>query len=67
MIVPVQVSSCRACPYSDNSAMRHDDPFTSTPANNTWFCNHPERNKYYDIIENENIIDKRCPINKEVV
>lgn len=62
VIVKHSVQSCRQCPHSDNSAMRHDDPFTSSPANNTWFCNHPERNKWHDIIEDENKIDKRCPL-----
>ena len=62
MKVELEIAMCRQCPNVTNSTIKHDDHFSSLPANNMWWCtlkNGPE------IISNEWVIDKKCPIKQD--
>ena len=63
VVLPIMFTRCRDCPYARNTAMDHDDPFTSTPIP-IWYCTHPG-NKWINeefVIQDLNEIDKRCQL-----
>jgi hypothetical protein len=62
MKITFDVSSCRECPYVTNSARLHDDAFTSAPLHTTWYC---DFGKELEILDDEDVIDPKCPINKD--
>ena len=59
MKVYLEISRCRECPYVINDFRLHDDPFTSAPAENTWYCTILSIPRLE--IVNQDEIDKRCP------
>lgn len=51
----------RSCGYSTNSAQLHDDPFTSSPAELTWFCQYPGRDWCWDgCPKTSEFLKKKC-------
>lgn len=62
MKVTIDIQNCRECPYSTNSALMHDDPFTSGPSTITWYCTKGKKPR--DRIDNPYMIDPDCPLKK---
>ena len=58
------VKCCRDCPYSSNNAQEHNDPFSSTPLNIYWYCNHSKGTRLKVYIGDASEISKDCPIVK---
>ena len=63
VVITTEFTKCRNCPYVRNTAMDHDDPFTSTPIP-IWYCCHPKNVgvKAEFVIQDINQIDTRCPL-----
>lgn len=59
IVVERSISKCRDCMFVTNSAQLHDDPFTSQPANNLWYC---QKNGGLKLIEDEYSIPNWCPL-----
>lgn len=56
-----EISSCRECPHITNNVREHDDPFTSTPLLNSWWCtkkNGPRGLSSKDVNE----VSAKCPL-----
>jgi len=56
-MVNVRVRNCKECTHSTNSAIEHNDPFTSSPSNVYWWCK-MTGNYIYDPYE----IEALCPL-----
>lgn len=67
VVLESEVTCCAGCPHSTNSAREWDDPFTSPPADPSWWCEHPDKGNshIYSKEVREKIADD-CPIMKEM-
>lgn len=43
VIVESEVTCCADCPHSTNEVREWDDPFTSPPADPSWWCTNPDK------------------------
>ena len=64
--IKTEVSCCQECPNVTNSYRLHDDPFTSSPSSNTWYCTNlkGERGGSYTI-QDPTIVDINCSFLKK--
>lgn len=66
VVVESEVTCCADCPHSTNEAREWDDPFTSPPADPSWWCTNPDKKDrhIYSGDVHEKIADD-CPIVKK--
>ena len=57
----IEIERCGKCPLVTNSIREHDDPFTSTPLHNTWWCTKAP-NSCHSIVQQHGEPPEWCPL-----
>lgn len=57
----IQINRCGECPLVTNSHRQHDDPFTSAPLHNIWWCTKAP-NRYNEIVQQHGAPPDWCPL-----